>query len=136
MKMKIEIYNGTEQEVYKLIAPYAMNAKILSEFDGYPILTGPDYMWFMAMENNYLIGFASLKTTKKGVKIINAYVLPEYRGKGIHTELIEKRINWCVEKGYTSIEVDCLETSIKQYLNAGFKEIKTFKKWHKMEINL
>jgi GNAT superfamily N-acetyltransferase len=118
------------------IAPFAMNPKVLREFDGYPIVTSKDYVWFVVIENSEAIAFASLKIFKNKVKFINSYVTEPYRRKGIHTKFINERLKWCKENEVKLIEVDCLNSSLQQYLKLGFKEVKTFVKWHKLEMHL
>lgn len=122
--------NGNCPDIYGYIAPYAMSRTILREFDGYPILTDESYVWFLVFEKNRLVAWASLRKHKNVVKFVNAYVDPGYRKKGIHTELIHRRIDWCERNGFIKVEVDCMDSSLNQYLKLGFKRIKTFKKWH------
>jgi predicted GNAT family acetyltransferase len=129
---KINRYDGEHPDIYMHIAPFAMNPKIIREFDGYPIVTSKNYVWFVVFENGETIAFASLKVFKNKVKFVNSYVTESYRKKGIHATLISERIKWCNENGIKIIEVDCLDSSLQQYLNIGFKEVKTFVKWHKL----
>jgi GNAT superfamily N-acetyltransferase len=133
---KITQYDGEHPGMYMHIAPFAMNPKILREFEGYPIVTSKDYFWFIVFDNGEAIAFASLKVFKNKVKFINTYVTEPYRRKGIHTTLINERLKWCKENEVKYIEVDCLDSSLQQYLKLGFKEVKTFVKWHKLEKHL
>lgn len=134
--METKILNGLDPDVYRYIAPFAMSQKVLHEFDGYPIVTGDDYVWFLVFNDNQLVAWASLKCMKNKVKFIYAYVIPEFRKQGIHKELIFKRLDWCEVNGYRNVEVDCLQMSLNNYKNIGFKEVKTFSKWHKLEFNI
>lgn len=134
--METKILNGLDADVYRYIAPFAMNQKILREFDGYSIVTGEDYVWFLVFKDRQLVAWASLRTQKNKIKFIYAYVIPEFRKQGIHKELIFKRIDWCENNGYKIIEVDCLKTSLNNYKKIGFKEVKTFSKWHKLEFEI
>lgn len=127
---------GDSPDIYGHIAPYAMDRSILREFDGYPILTDESYVWFLVFEKNKLVAWASIKKNKDVVKFVNAYVDPTHRRKGIHTELIHRRIDWCEKNGFMKVEVDCMDSSLNQYLKLGFKRIKTFKKWHKLSAEI
>ncbi len=127
---------GDNTDIYQYIAPYAMSKEILREFDDYPILTDQSYVWFLVFQEESLIAWASLKKNKDVVKFVNAYVNPEFRRKGIHTELIHRRIDWCEKNGFIKIDVDCMDTSLNQYIKLGFKRVKSFRKWHKLTAEI
>ncbi len=133
---KIKQYDGKHPAMYMYIAPFAMDHKVLREFDGYPIVSDKDYIWFIVFDDSEAIAFGSLKVFKNKVKFINSYVTEPYRKKGLHSKLIDERLKWCKENDVKLIEVDCLDTSLQQYLKLGFKEIKTFVKWHKLQKEL
>lgn len=133
---RIEQFYGDETDVFYALAPFVMDKQIINQFDGYPIFTDKDYVWFIVYDQMDVIAWASLKVKKNTVKFMTAYVKPEYRHKGIHTELIGQRMDWCEKNGRRIIEVDCLTTSVNQYKKLGFSEIKTFQKWHKLIIEL
>ena len=133
---EIKKFDGEHPAMYMYIAPFAMNRKVLREFDGYPIVSDKDYTWFIVFDKGEAIAFASLKTFKNNVKFISSYVTEPYRKQGIHTKLINERLKWCKENDVKLIQVDCLDSSLNQYLKLGFKEVKTFVKWHKLEKQL
>ncbi len=133
---EIRQYDGEHHGMYMHIAPFAMNQTVLREFDGYPIVTSKDYIWFIVFVKGEAIAFASLKIFKDKVKFINSYVVHAHRKQGIHSILVNERIMWCDKHDVKRIEVDCLSSSLNQYLKLGFKEIKTFVKWHKLEKHL
>lgn len=133
---EIKQYDGKHPAMYMHVAEYAMDPKIIREFDGYPILSDENYQWFLVFDKDKMIAFASIKIFSNKVKFISTYVLPEYRRKGIHAELIKQRLDWCRKSGYKIIEADALNTSLNQLKKAGFKEIKTYAKWHKLLLEL
>lgn len=128
----IKQFNGEHPAMYMYIAPFAMNHKVLRQFEGYPIVTDMNYIWFIVFDRNEPIAFASLKKLKCKVKFVNSYVTETYRNQGIHTKLISERLRWCEENNIKFIEIDCLESSLNQYIKLGFKEVKTYVKWHKL----
>lgn len=127
---------GDHPAMYMYISPFAMNRSVLREFDGYPIFTDKDYVWFIIFDNGDVIAFASLKKFPDKVIFVNSYVVPEYRSQGLHTKLIDERMKWCAQNDVKTIEVDCMDSSLQQFLKLGFKEIKTYVKWHKLEKRL
>ncbi len=131
--MKIEIWKGNDSKVYANIGPYAMNAKVVSEIEGYPILTDENYIWFVVFDGKEIIGFSALKLSQQSAEFTNDYVSPEYRKKGVHSKLIKERLSWCKENGIKYAKADCTNVCIDQYIKAGFKVSKSFVKWHKVE---
>ncbi|MDR2064847.1 MAG: GNAT family N-acetyltransferase [Prevotellaceae bacterium] len=134
--MKIQKLSGTDKRLYELIAPYAMNRSIVAMFDGYPILTDENYCWFIVFDNENLAGFSAIRQTQKDVEFTYDYVIPDYRQKGIHKKLISERIKWCKKNGIKHIKADCTNECLPHYLKAGFKIIKAFTKWHRVELIL
>ncbi|MDR1594633.1 MAG: GNAT family N-acetyltransferase [Prevotellaceae bacterium] len=135
--MKTEKLNGTEKRLYELIAPYAMSRQVITEFDGYPVLTDDNYIWFITFsDDGNLTGFSAIRQTKKHVEFTNDYVIPEYRKKGVHKKLLSERIKWCKKNNIDIIKADCTDECLPHYLKAGFKVVRELKKWHKVELTL
>ncbi|MDR0753886.1 MAG: GNAT family N-acetyltransferase [Prevotellaceae bacterium] len=135
--MKTERLPGTDKRLYELVAPYAMNRKVIAEFDGYPILTGENYCWFIIFDDDgNLSGFSAIRQTQTDVEFTFDYVIPEYRKNGIHKKLISERIKWCKKNGITHIKADCTNECLPHYLKSKFKIVKEFSKWHKVELML
>jgi len=133
---RLKQYDGEHPGMYMYIAPFAMDRKVLREFDGYPIVTSDKHQWFLLFDNGDPIAFLSLEVQKKGVQINNTYVVPDYRGKGIHEELIKQALEWCKANGHKHIEVDCLETSLKAFQKFGLKVKKQYVKWNRLTLDL
>jgi GNAT superfamily N-acetyltransferase len=135
--MKTEILKGASAKLYKLVAPYAMDRKVIVEFDGYPILTDENHLWFVVFsDDGAMLGFSAIRQLKAHVEFTNDYVLPEHRKKNIHKKLIEERIQWCRENKVTLIKSDCTNACLPQYKKAGFKILQSYVKWHKVELQL
>jgi GNAT superfamily N-acetyltransferase len=137
INMNIDPIKGTDEKLYKLVAPFAMNKAVVAEFNGYPILTGENYLWFIAYDNTVLLGFAAIRKLKDSrVEFTNDYVLPEYRKQGIHKKLINERIAWCKGNDVHLFKSDCTLDCLPQYQKAGFTIVKSFNKWNKVELVL
>ena len=127
----------SKDEVHGIIAPFAMDAKVLREFDGFPILTSEKHIWIKLENDQILIGFAAIKTLKNGiVEFTSDYVLPQYRQKTHHRKLIAERIRQCIKMGVSQIKADCTKHSLGNYKRAGFTVVKDFKNWTKVERTL
>jgi GNAT superfamily N-acetyltransferase len=137
--VKTEILNGTDKKVYEIIAPYAMNSNVISDFEGYPILTDENYLWFLIFsDDGKLTGFSAISKTKTqiDVEFTNDYVIPEYRKTGIHKKLLSERIKWCKKNNIKHVKAVCMNEWFPHYLKAGFKVVREFVKWHKVELTL
>jgi len=87
-----------------------------------------NHHFFGYFENNKLIAIVGYFTMKKykTIGFINAFVLPEYRNRGIYKKLSEVRFNYCKEKfpDFT-VFISVNDKSRPQVENMGFKLIET-----------
>ena len=60
--------------------------------------------------------------TGKCAYIMNMYVEPEYRNKGIATQLMEKVLEICKEKGVGKISLHATDMGERIYSNLGFEK--------------
>jgi SNF2 family DNA or RNA helicase/predicted GNAT family N-acyltransferase len=137
--VEIEILKGTSAKLYKTVAPFAMNQHVIAELDGYPVTTDDKHVWFIAREKNKLLGFAAVRLlpSSSHAIITNDYILPEHRSDKTHQGIIEQCIKWCREqKGITLIKADCMKEQLPVYQKEGFVIVKSFVKWHKLEMVL
>ncbi|MDR3133721.1 MAG: hypothetical protein LBU42_06825 [Prevotellaceae bacterium] len=131
-----EILKGTSAKLYKVVAPFAMNKQVVAEFEGYPILTDDNYLWFIISDGKSMLAFAAIRRLASCVEFTNDYVLPEYRKKNIHAKLLVERIKWCKENKVELIKADCTNACFPHYKKAGFNVVKSWQKWHKVELTL
>lgn len=90
---------------------------------------------FLSEENNKILGYVFIKTPEN-IAIINAlYVLPEERGKGIASHLLELAINWIKENNIKNMEISVLSKNTRAkelYKKFGFNEI--FKETYRQNL--
>ena len=95
-----------------------------------------DFLGWVAMtEHDQAVGWVNLTFQKDNViKFQDAFVSPEFRGRGIYKMLWDTRMNWVMEhyanKGYT-IESWCKEMSINQFVKQDFSIGETATRVHK-----
>ena len=81
-------------------------------------------------ENNTAIGCGAFKAYEpKVAELKRMFVLPEARGKGIASKIVNELENWAKEEGYTSciLESSCrLENAITLYKKTGFEIIPNY----------
>lgn len=73
--MKIITLNGTDLQLYQLVAPLVMSPAVLRQNNNYPFKTGKGYLWFIAVDDVAGVqGFIPLKPSGKGFYIDNYYI--------------------------------------------------------------
>ena len=84
-----------------------------------------DFLGWVAMtEDDQAVGWVNLTFQKDNViKFQDAFVSPEFRGRGIYKLLWDSRMQWVNDnysgKGYI-VESWCKQTSIGQFINQDF----------------
>jgi N-acetylglutamate synthase-like GNAT family acetyltransferase len=138
MSSRFEIIQlaGDSKKLFMLIGPFAMDPKVIRELDGYPILSDEKFVWFIAMDEKQVVSFAALKQHKDHCLFTNDYTDPAYRQKGLHKALLQKRLDWCKDNEIKLIKADCTETCLISFKKAGFKVVKKFNNWTKVEKTL
>ena len=71
--MDIKIYPGTDENVFRLIGPYAMNATIIRKL-GNPITTDANCQWVVATQGKQTIGFCRIVSVGSRHKISNVHL--------------------------------------------------------------
>lgn len=112
---------GTDLEIREIGPEYAADyGWILNEVFAFPhefdeitscSLGKKDWITFMAFDGNKPAGSASLYISGENGYLSFGNVLPEYRNRGIQSELLTRRINAARERGVKWLFVDTGETS-------------------------
>ena len=76
---------------------------------------------------NKMIGMCGLILHGKSCVFKNAYLSPEYRGKGYYKYMLEERVKLARSKGITTITANCTPDSIRSFMNRGFQATKIYK---------
>ena len=89
-------------------------------------LTNPLSCWVVAMEDDRLVGYVGSQSVLGWADMMNLAVHPEYRGKGIATNLINVLIEYLIQMQVTclTLEVRVSNTAaISLYSKMGFAEV-------------
>ncbi len=62
-----------EQQLYQLVAPLVMDPVVIRANNNYPFKTNDNYVWFIATEEDKVVGFLPLELRKSQKVIINNY---------------------------------------------------------------
>ena len=72
--MNVLKFQGTDKQLYELVAPLVMSPAILRQNNNYPFKTSRSYMWYIAIKDDTVVGFFPVKRNIHGLYIDNYYV--------------------------------------------------------------
>lgn len=128
--MEIKIYEGAydKRDFYYYMGDIFASKKIRREL---PYLCNEEgRRWFLAFENDQLIGFSSLQFEKVLMKIRNTYVFEEYRSHGILKILLDTMFEYIKKNEIKKvIQVAVKKHVVGTYEQLGFKEYKRTKNY-------
>ena len=88
--MEIEKLGGTTERLYRLVAPSVMKPCILRENYNYPFKTSMHHIWFIAIEEERVVGFMPVKKGHIYYSIDNYFVSGDE--PSVLSELLEEVI--------------------------------------------
>jgi GNAT superfamily N-acetyltransferase len=129
----LDILLGFEQEIIKTERPFdpTLQPGLISYYDIKTMITEPEVRVMLAETEEKIIasGYARIQNAEPYLRHASfaflgfMYVLPEYRGKGINSRIIEALTAWAAEQGITEIRLDVYFknlAAIKAYEKIGF----------------
>lgn len=127
--MEILELKGTDKSLYSLVAPMVMNPKVLRQNYNFPFRTAENFIWFVAVEGENILGFVPLEC-KRNECLINNYFVWN-RDQQILASLLERVISKQndVKKDLTSI---AFVEDADSFRNFGFVEEKRWTRYVKM----
>lgn len=72
--MNIQQLNGTDPQLFQLVAPLVMNPKVLRQNLNYPFRTSESFQWFIATDHQEVVGFLPVEKRGQQAKINNYYI--------------------------------------------------------------
>lgn len=73
--MEILQLDGLDPQLFTIIGPLAMNPKVLKANNNYPFKTTERFHWYIAMEEDNVLGFLPVENKSSGFVINNYYIL-------------------------------------------------------------
>lgn len=126
--MKIVQLPGTDRLLYELVAPLVMNPAVLKQNYNYPFRTSEDFIWFIALEDNAVVGFMPVEK-KKGELVINNYYI-KGNDESILKQLLEEAINRSGEEANLAAVVFIEHSPL--FKEFGFTDEKIWTRYVKM----
>ena len=129
--IRIESLQGLESRLYRLVAPLAMNPRVLRYNNNYPFKTSKSFVWYVAIDDadNSVAGFFPVEMKEERAILNNYYVRGD--DPDIFAELLiavkAAPGSLCVlEAVVQSSHTDIFEKH-------GFNTVREWKKYVKME---
>ena len=112
--MQIEKFEGdyNKEKFYSIMGKFFAEPKYKKEM---PYLANREgTVWFVAVENDQVIGFVAVNEASNIIKLSHDYVVEPHRGKGIYNTLNEKR-NEYINRKNKPIEIAVKEPFLIDY---------------------
>lgn len=120
---------GTEKKLYDLVAPLVMDSEVLKQNNNYPFRTSEKFEWFIALDDEAVVGFLPVER-KKRERVINNYYIKDRNG-----DILKLLLEKIVEKqdGENSLAAVCLLEDKEVFAKLGFEEDKVWTRYVKMK---
>jgi GNAT superfamily N-acetyltransferase len=103
---------------YPLLGPYLARRDVARELGGRP-WDDPGKQWWAVTAADEAAGFAAAVAGPDQVWLCSAYVLPSWRGQGLHSILVAARLG---SFPGSVLEAVCTPAGLRAYRSAGFTE--------------
>lgn len=129
-KLNDEVFIDNHKYDSDLLMDWAKSEKGKRYFTG--LLNNPNALCLIATDNKEFIGYIAAEPKDFGwrkskyLEIENMGVIPQYRSRGIGSQLIQKCLEWAKKKGFEKIYVNSYFANSKAiyfYKSNGFSEI-------------
>ena len=84
----IKRLHGTEEELYRLVAPLVMNPAVLKQNYNFPFRTSERFEWFIALDEGQVVGFVPLEH-KSFENVINNYYIQNKNAEVLQALLVQ-----------------------------------------------
>lgn len=138
----------TKELILSILAkeyPFDKNAYSDSDLDKiHDVYGGPKESFMVIEDNGEIVGTVGVKEDAKDTALLRRlFVDIKHRKKGYGTELLNKAVDFCKEKGYRLIYFRCTDRmadAMKLCLRKGFREIEALEvsgfKIHNLELKI
>lgn len=103
--------NGKDKLLYKLVAHIVMDPAVLRANHNYPFKTDYNFVWFLAMNKNEVLGFIPIEKKKKKKVLINNYYISNQKNdrEEILSLLLNAVTKWLDEEEYVGESVTLIQ---------------------------
>ena len=113
----IRVIDHDEPDFYPLIGPFLARREIALEV-GSPLWDEPGKHWLVALRDGRVVGLCAWLRQRHHVRLLSAYVVPEYRRQGVYAALFASRLE---AVGAIDLRSTVTPASLGTFLRAGFR---------------
>lgn len=73
--MEIIKFQGTDKRLYEMVAPLVMSPIVLRQNNNYPFKTDEKYIWYVAVNDDRVVGFMPVKKNETDNYVIDNYYI-------------------------------------------------------------
>ena len=131
----VEFFQATHADgcdFWEKMGPVFCDPDLRKEFDG-PINSSAEHHWILGVVAGELVAFASRVRKGKYIWLDIAYVKPAYREKGVHSKMLQWRLDAARAEAPVTVRVCANESSRERLVNAGFGTYRLAGRWQYME---
>lgn len=100
---------------------------------GAPLHNAPGKRWWVAFHDGAVVGFCGLDDTRRSVRLVSAYVVPEARERGVYDRLFHARLS-VARRLAPVIRSTCTDASRGTFARYGFRRVRRNGAYHVMEM--
>lgn len=118
--MNIEVFDSETPRFWLLMGHFFAHREYAREMGGWQFYTKAGSVWFVAVQDENVIGFCSAINERHYWFFDNFYVLPAFRGKGVGSALHEARMDRIRPTGREIRVISDNPIQHRKYLQQGF----------------
>lgn len=131
--IEIRKYDHGEGDFWQKMGEFFASPEVRRAL-GRPMSSKPGYVWWVALYGPTVAGFAALAPGRnKSAELCHAYVLPEYRLRGIYRSLLQARIGYGKER-FNRLVTTATDSSRLALKSEGFQHIGYRGRYARMEL--
>lgn len=104
---KILEFEGLDAALYSCVGPLVMNPAVLKQNYNFPFRTTRDYRWFVAVDEEEVVGFIPVERRKSGWVMNNYYI--KGHDETVLMTLLQRIMAVAAEEKHTLVAVSFLE---------------------------
>lgn len=125
-------FEGLDPVLYQWVGPLVMNPAVLKQNYNFPFRTTQNFHWYVAVENEEVIGFVPVERRKGGWVINNYYI--KGQDASLLSALLDRIVAVATEERVTLTAISFLKDK-EVYLEHGFEEVNLWTRYVKMVKN-
>lgn len=120
--IEIRIMTNKDEGFWPVLGPFLSSRAVAGDLGG-PIYNDDGRVWFVASLNGCLAGIAAVDVKRSAGVLKHAYVYPQYRKRGVYSQLLQTRMEYIKDLGLAKIKTRAAPTTAHRFVAMGFVEV-------------